>query len=188
MYPNFSDIESKYKNLDITIIHIPTFQVRDKNAYTRHISMLEKYKRILENNYNLKYFEPIKIENIKGIWVPLSFLFNVRNFLLKSLNLFHIRECFITTHNVRSGLYVRRGIERLIRRNFKVRKINKNLILNYSFFIKDHFYQSMQLFFKICFLIKNSVDLIEFNKEYNKKIKFFQYRLNLALIKDYSQD
>ena len=181
LYPNFSDIESKYRNLDITIVHIPTFQVRDGNAYTRHIAMLEKYKKILENKYSLKYFEPIKIENVKGIWVPLSFLFNVRNFLLKSLSLFHIRECIITTHNVRSGLYVTRGIERLIRRNFKVRKINKNLILNYSFFIKDHFYQSMQLFLKIFFLIKNSLDLIEINKEYDNQIKFFPIQIESNL-------
>ena len=39
----------------------------------------------------------------------------------------------------------------------------------------------MQLFFKICFLIKNSVDLIEFNKEYNKKIKFFPIQIESGL-------
>ncbi len=181
LYPNTSDIESKYQNLDITILHIPTFQITNKNAYTRHICMLEKYKRILENNYNLKYIEPIKIENIKGLWVPLSFLFNVRNFLIKNLSSFHIRECIIITHNIRSGLYVKKGIERIIRRNFMVIKINKNFVLNYSFFLKDHFYQLIQSLLKICFLIKNSIDLKEFYYGFNDKRKFLPIQIESNL-------
>lgn len=133
LYPNSSNIESKNNNLDITILHIPTFQITNRNEYTRHISKLERYKKSLEKKFNLKYFEPIKIEHVKGIWVPISFLFNVRSFLFNNMKTYNIKECFIITYNIRSGLYIKTGIEKLIRRKFKVKMIRENLILYYFF-------------------------------------------------------
>lgn len=181
LYPNSSNIESKNNNLDITILHIPTFQITNRNEYTRHISKLERYKKSLEKKFNLKYFEPIKIEHVKGIWVPISFLFNVRSFLFKNMKTYNIKECFIITYNIRSGLYIKTRIEKLIRRKFKVKMIRENLILYYFFFIRDLSYQFISFFLKIFVFIRNSFDFKEIKKQIRPKVNLLPIQIESNL-------
>ena len=175
-----------------SFLHLPTFQIINKKCFCKHIKLLERYKYFLVRKKHLSYYEPIKLENLYGIWVTISFLFHVRAFLFNNKIYLNLKKVYISTSNVRSGYFLFTYLKRYISKHYKFTSIFYEKFYFFSF-LRDVSHQLILSLFQILKVLihsSNSQFLLSSKNvcfiqiESNSKIRL-DLRLSTLLASDY---